>query len=542
VNSLTGTLTLTRLALRRDWLRTTLWVIGLAVLMALMASAVRGLVATDEGTVSFVRLYVLNPVMRMFGLASGATIGAFTLTRVYIMFAILVAIVSIFSVTRNTRANEDLGRTELLGSLPIGRHAGLASAIILGVGANLLLAVLIAIGLLLNGLDAQGSMAAGASIGALGIAFVAVAAVTAQLADNSRKANGLAAIIMGITALLSSIGNIIGRIDEANLRVEPAWPAWLSPFGWGQLMRPYDTNNWWLIAIFLLFFIALVALAFFLESRRDVGQGILPQRRGRPTASWFLSHTPGLAWRQQRGVYIGWTLALVAIGVVYGLVANEMEAIMEDMEEAREIFEQMGGTDVIIDGYFSATTGIIGMLTAVYVIQSVLRTRHEELHGPLEGLLSTATSRKRWLNAHLLIATAGAFEILLLSGIAMGIATGLVLHDVPGWTLELTLATLSKFPAVLVLAALTALAFGALPRRATLIAWGLFFLALLIGPMFGPLLDLPQWAMDISPFTHVAGPPAEEIDPIRLAALLAIATGLWLLAMVFFSRRDLELH
>lgn len=542
MSAFTGTFMLTRLALRRDWFRLTLWVVGLAGLMTLMAMVVRDLVGTDEGTRAFVQLYVVNPVMRMFGLASGATIGAFTLTRVYIMFAVLVVLMSIFTVVRNTRANEDLGRTELIGSLAVGRHAGLAAALLVAVFANLLLAVLIALGLLLNGLDLAGSLAAGASVGALGIAFAGVAAMTAQLAGHSRRANGLAAIVMGVAALSSSIGNMIGRIDDVALRVEPAWPAWVSPFGWGQLIRPFDTNAWGFLAAFGAFFVVTTLLAFYMEARRDVGQGLLPQRRGPPIAKKGLLSATGLAWHQQRGVLIGWAVALVAIAAVYGLVSSEMEAIMEDMEEAREIFEAIGGTEVILEGYFSATIGIIALLASIYVIQGMLRARHEEIHGPLEGVLSTATGRGRWMNAHVVVTALGALGILLASGITMGLTAGLVLHDVTGRTLDLAMAAVVKLPAVLVFLGVTALAFGAFPRRSALIAWGAFLVALITGPMFGPLLDLPERVMDLSPFTHVAGPPADTVEPLALGVLLVVAVLLWSLAMVLFRRRDLDVH
>lgn len=543
MNEFTGTPALTRAALRREWLRLTLWVVGLGLMMTLMAAVVRDLTGgTDEGTRAFVQLYVVNPVMRMFGLASGATIGAFTLTRVYIMIAILVALMSIFAVVRNTRANEDLGRTELIGSLAVGRNASLAAALILVVGANLLLAVLITLALLINHLDPLGAITAGASIGAVGISFAGVAAVTAQLADNARKANGLAALIMGATALLSSIGNMIGQIDEVALRVEPAWPAWFSPFGWGQLMRPFDTNEWWPLILLIASFAALVTLALYLENRRDVGQGILPQRRGPPTAGPLLSSTYGLTLRQQSGIIIGWLLALIALGAVYGAVSSEIETLMEDMEEARELFEQIGGTEAILDGYLSAVAGITGLFVTIFVIQTLLRARHEEIHGPLESLLATATSRTRWLNAHLANAVVASPVILLAAGLAMGITAGLVLHDLAGYTVDITLATLAKLPSVLVFAALTLLAYGAWPRRSTLLIWGLFVIALLTGPMFGPLFDLPQWAMDLSPFTHVAGPPATDYNHMASLALVAVAIILWSLAMVLFRRRDLEIH
>ena len=42
--------------------------------------------------------------------------------------------------------------------------------------------------------------------------------------------------------MLAALGNMLGTVDSAALRVTSAWPAWLSPIGWGQQMRPFADN------------------------------------------------------------------------------------------------------------------------------------------------------------------------------------------------------------------------------------------------------------------------------------------------------------
>ena len=50
---------------------------------------------------------------------------------------------SIFTVIRRTRADEETGRTELLASAVVGRAAPLAAAVTVAIGASLAIGVLI---------------------------------------------------------------------------------------------------------------------------------------------------------------------------------------------------------------------------------------------------------------------------------------------------------------------------------------------------------------------------------------------------------------
>ena len=51
--------------------------------------------------------------------------------------------------------------------------------------------------------------------------------------------------------------------------------------------------------------------------------------------------------------------------------------------------------------------------------------------------------------------------------------------------------------------------FGLLPRFAGL-AWAALVVALLLGQL-GELLQLPQWLMDVSPYTHVPQVPVADM-------------------------------
>ena len=99
----------------------------------------------------------------------------------------------------------------------------------------------------------------GVGVAAVGVVFTGVAAVTVQLASTTRGAIGLAGAVLGVAFLLAGVGNMLGTPDTVALRVTSAWPAWLSPIGWAQQMRPFGGNHWWPLVLFLALFAVLLA-------------------------------------------------------------------------------------------------------------------------------------------------------------------------------------------------------------------------------------------------------------------------------------------
>jgi ABC-2 type transport system permease protein len=55
----------------------------------------------------------------------------------------------------------------------------------------------------------------------------------------------------------------------------------------------------------------------------------------------------------------------------------------------------------------------------------------------------------------------------------------------------------------------------------------------------GPAMNLPQWALDVSPFTHLPALPVADPAPATYAWLLAVAAALTAAGCVGLRRRDL---
>lgn len=540
MSRLSGVGWLVRLALRRDRIRLPIWVGGLAALLAVQAAGNAQEFASAINRAAAATLVSTNPALRMLrGGASDASLGALVVSDAYWILAVVTALMSALTVVRHTRENEESGRGELIGAGPVGTHADLAAAVVVSVAANAVLGVLVAGALAVNGLPVAGSLAAGASIGAVGVAFAGLAAVAVQLSESARTAAGLSAGAVGLAYLLRGAGDALGRIERDGIRVTSAWPSWLSPIGWGQQVRAFADDSWWVLVLPVSLFAVTVVAAALLRARRDFGHGLLPVRLGRATAASSLLSPIGLAWRLQRGLLIGWAVGMVAAGALFGSVGEQV-ADLADNPAFVQFLNRLGGPGRLTDAFFAAMMSLAGGVAAVYPVQALLRMRAEESEGRLEPVLATSVGRARWAMSHIGVAVVGAFGLLVLLGVSAGMADGQATGEIGARVGVLTRAALVQLPAIFVLAGFTVAVFGLLPHWAETLSWTGLVLALLLGPL-GDILDLPQAIRDLSPFSHIPPVPVVEPTVAPLVALLIIAAGLSAAGLISFERRNLAL-
>ncbi|HEU4543921.1 MAG TPA: ABC transporter permease, partial [Jiangellaceae bacterium] len=379
MNGFTGTMRLIRLALRRDRITLPAWILGMAVFLAATTAMFQDQYSKHPLLLEpDTQLVVENPGMRVLGLVTGASVGGYTLHRDALTLAVLAALMSVLAVVRHTRQAEELGREEMLGAGVVGRYASLAAAVIVALAANLVLAVLLGLGMVVAGQPAGGSFVAGMSIALVGVAFTGVAAVTSQLASTTRGATGLAGAGLGVAFMLAALGNMLGTVDSAALRVTSAWPAWLSPIGWSQQMRPFADNLWWPLGLAVVVMASLFWLAVVLVGRRDVGRGMWPERRGAAHASPALLSPAGLVWRLQRGALLGWAIGLLGFGLVFGALSGQIEGLEG---EATEWYATFGGDADLLGAYWASMMQIAGMAVAIYAVSLLLRLHRDEAQG-----------------------------------------------------------------------------------------------------------------------------------------------------------------
>ncbi|MFI8290575.1 ABC transporter permease [Streptomyces sp. NPDC085614] len=517
---LTGTGTLTRLALRRDRLMTPLWVLVVGGLVASGSGSLDGLYGSAAQRAELAASMNANSSMRsLYGPVFGDSLGALVAWRFGTFAAVLAAVMSLVIVVRHTREEEETGRQEMLSAGMVGRRAPLTAALLAALTANTAVALLVTVSL--AGQGAGGALALGLAIGGTGMLFATTAAIAAQLTESARLARGLTSAVLGLAFVLRAAGDA-GRADGGSVLT------WLSPIGWAEHVRAFAGVRWWVPGLIAVAVLGQTVLAYALTERRDVGMSFLPSRPG--PALGRLGTAGGLALRLQRGTVLGWSLGFLLGGIVFGGMVEGAADIVGDNERAREIFERMGGQSGLTDAFLATMVGLFGMLAALYAVGSVLRLHGEETSGRGEPILANAVGRLRWAAGHLVIAFGGAALILLLGGLGLYLSYGKDLGPILG-------ASLVQLPAVWTLAGLAVLLWGAVPRAAAA-AWGAAGLALALG-WIGPALDLPPWALDLSPFGHLPKLPGPEMTWSPVLTLTVLAAALTTAGLAALRRRDL---
>jgi ABC-2 type transport system permease protein len=197
----------------------------------------------------------------------------------------------------------------------------------------------------------------------------------------------------------------------------------------------------------------------------------------------------------------------------------------------------MGGRAGLIDAYLATIMSLVGLLAAAYAIQASLRLRSEEGSGRAEPVLATAVGRLRWAGSHLTFSVLGPTVALVTAGLATGLTYGLSLGDVGHQLPRVLAGAIVQLPAVWVLAAIAVALFGLLPRLA-FAAWGPLVVCLLLG-LVGAAVQLDQWLLDVSPFTHIPKLPGAAMATAPLIRLLAVTGALGAAGLVGLRRRDI---
>ena len=528
MNALVGTGALIRLILRRDRLVLLIWIVAMALVVIGVADSLPSTYPTAQARQAFAAETTGNPTeVMMIGPVFDSSVGGLTAWRVRGWGALGIGLAGLLTIIRHTRTEEESGRRELLGSTVVGRHAPLSAALIVVLGANLLLAALIAGGLIGLGLPISGSIALGLSIAAAGWMLAAVAAVAAQLTQSVGTARSIAGALLGLFYLMRAIGDAGGL----------SWLSWLSPFGWTESVHPFADERWWPFALVLGLIVVLVAEAYALSSQRDLGAGLLPPRPGPATASPGLRNPLALAWRLHRGTLLAWTVGAAGFGAALGGVAQSASDQLNASAQLHNLIARMGSNMRPVDGFFALIIYLLGQVISGYAIQAALRLRYEEVVMRADPVLVTPVSRLQWASSHLFFAAIGPAVVLAALGLSMGLVYGLSTGDVGNALLRLPAATMARLPAVWVMAGIAAALYGLLPRLAAPVTWTVLAVFLLL-ELAVELHQVSPSVLIVSPFVQMPALPAAQLTVAPLIELVSVAAVLTCAGLVGFRRRD----
>ena len=271
-----GVGTLLALAVRRDRVRLSIWVASLTLMMVYAPNAVKLAYPDEPARVARVNLLKTPAGIMLGGPFFGGNetdLGVMMANELMLTLIVAASILSILTVVRHTRTEEESGTSELVMSSVVGRHARTLAALTLVGTVNAILAVTMTLALAVTGFDL--SDCAGMCFGIAGVSmlFGAVAAVTVQLWRQARTATGAAMGVLATAALVRGVGDIVDHSGSAL--------SWFSPIAWAQQMRSFVELRWWPFALLVVVTVGLIALSVLLESRREYDDGVLPSRGDR---------------------------------------------------------------------------------------------------------------------------------------------------------------------------------------------------------------------------------------------------------------------
>lgn len=528
-NVFAGTGTLVRFILRRDRIKLPAWLLGSTVLLLYFVTVLSEIIQDEQQRETMGR-FMEGAVGAVFGpgYGRGDITAEVYLVGVYgLFFFVLAALMSLLLVGRHTRVEEQNGRAELIRSNVVGRHAQLTAVLIVAVGANLLLALMLGGALTANGFDGGEGLLFGASVGAVGLVFAGITALTVQITEHSRAATGMAGAMLGIAWVIRAAGDMT-RDYGSSL-------SWLSPLAWSNQTRPYVDGRWWPLLLSIGLAVATATAGYALSARRDIGASLVAVRPGKPVAAAWLRSPLAVAFRLQRASLIWWTTALATFGFLFGGLASQI-ADPEGMSEDR--IEMFGGSvDTLVSGYLGVITLFTAVLAGIMVVLGVQAVRTEETKGRAEPMLATAMSRRAWFGSHLAVTSTGLVVLLLVVGTTTGIGAAVSVGEAT-YIGDVAIAHLAHAPGVLVMLGIAALLFGVLPR-AIGVTWVLIGFSLFVG-LFGTLLDLPQGLRNLLPMEHTGQPPLDSISWFSATILIVVAAALVAAGLAGFGRRDLE--
>jgi len=461
------------------------------------------------------------------------TVPGYTEWKSFMFLAVVGAVWGLLTSTRLLRGEEDAGRWEVMLAGPTTPSRATASALAgLLAGACALWLVTGAIAAVV-GHSAKVGIAAGPAFSfALAVVcpavvFMAVGAVTSQLAANRRRAAGYAGVVLGAAYGIRLV---------ADSGSGSAWMRWLSPLGWAEQIHPLTgTDASPLVPMAALTALGL-AVAVSLARIRDVGSGILPAHDTGEAHLGLLGGTTGLAARLGGPLVAAWTVAIAATGLLVGAIAKQGGSLLHTSTSVERVMGRLGTSAPGAKGYLGFVLLLVAWMVALAAVPHVTAARNEEADARLDNVLVRSMSRRHWLTGRIGIAVGAA----VVGGLAAGLFTWIA-AAADGAAVgfgSLLAAGIALVPPALCVLSAGILGFGVWPRATAVLCYGMLMWSLVL-ELIGGFFTTNHWLLDTSVFHHLNAAPAQGVDWTSAAVMVGAAALTTLAGMLAFSRRDL---
>jgi len=557
-----NTLQLTRFMLRRERITSTAWI---ALLMLIVVGLVPGMYTALDPAARLELLGVLeNPAMVFLAgpayAISHPTYGAIYTNLMYVFTALTVGIMNIFLIVRHTRADEEKGRYEVVRSLPLGRLANINAAMLTSLIINGVLAVLMGLFMYLGGtvgdtgMCLQGSMLWGVGLGITGLVFAALTALFCQLSAITRSAMAYSMVALIVLYVVRGIGDMNPDFE---------WVALISPLGLVLRTQIYVQNNWWPIFIMVGTAAIAAAGAYYLNSLRDIDQGMIPARPGKAHGGFLLKSATGLTFRLQRFTVILIVIGMFALGATYGAVLGDIESFVASnemyqtlilspimdislleglpVEEAIVVMNQaLSVAGITVAEMFSGfINGMMALMGLAALIVFTLKAKSEEKDIRSELVLAASVSRTRYLFGFVIIAAVSAVLLQFFVGLGLYLAAATALANPGDLSLGFVLRSAMVYvPALWIMIGIAVFLLGVAPK-ATGFVWAYFGYSFFMD-LFGAVGVFPDWVAKTTPFGFVPQLPMDEINWAVMGVMTLIALVLTAAGFFFYNQRDIN--
>ncbi|WP_289979122.1 ABC transporter permease [Lactobacillus sp. UCMA15818] len=530
----TQTFTLLKANLKRDWLKMTIWLIVLVGMFVAVAAKFKSIYGTTKQVSAIAQTLKSQAMVSLFGPLTTNHLNTAIIFAVEMMvfWGIFIVIFNFSLSVGITRGQEESGLTEMvLGGHPVGRLAPLAAACLELVIANSVFVIATGAGMMAANMpesDENGNWLFAITLGAVGLSFGLISLIFAQLVADSHNVTIYNYAFFGITYLVRMM------TDVSN----PDY-TWLSPFGWIEKADIYTKNNWLPVILLLGLGIIGFAVAVLLNGNRDIDSGIIQVRGGKRTSRFLRGSGTLLFWNQKTSSLF-WIIGMAVLGASYGSVFNSISKIANDSPVVRQVLGQNGMRHLEQNQILSFVS-ILGVIFSVLaVVGGAMVTSHlytEERQGYLQIISTKPQSRSKLLAAYMAYGFVLSVIILFAALIATMEAGNSVLRQPLAfkyfWQIFIAmLPILALFTGILV----ALIGFVPKWRAAVWVALGGSFVI----SYFGRLIDLPAWAMKLSPFYWFRKVPLEHIDVVPVTWMTGIALVMLVLGFVGYNRRDIE--
>ena len=461
------------------------------------------------------------------------TVAGFTVYKTLMTLMIVGAVWGLLTSTRLLRGEEDAGRWDLLLSGHTTRRGAADQALAGLTGGAAALWAITALIAVVTGRSSKVHIAAGPALyfalalvsGA--IMFLAVGAVTSQLAATRRQAASYAAAFLGV-------GYALRMVADAGVGYH--WLIWVSPLGWIEQLQPLTTPEPLALAPIVGFTAVLAVTAVHLAGRRDLGASTFPDRATSRAHLRLLFGPVGLTIRTLRPVIIGWWVAIAITGILTGLVAKTAGATISG-SSVQKVFSRLGAPGTGTDTFLGVSFLIVAVLVGFVAAGQITAARAEESGGRLDHLLVRPVSRSSWLGGRLLVAVGALAASGVIAGLFSWLATA-TQHAGVSITTMIDAGVNVIPPAALVLG-VGALMTGVWPRAAPTVVYSLLGWSLLV-ELVGGIGALNRWVLDTSVFHQMASAPAVPPAWMANGVMVALAVLGAAVGMAAFNRRDLQ--